>query len=232
MNLGSVLASVNVSILYSLNSSYGGLSNEKLYLNSPINIAFVNKLEVITVVLRDGNKKAFSVKVAKREDERIASGTPGEEQGDELGIQVSELNEEIARRFNIKEENAVIVTGVEPGSKGDEANIVVGDIIKEINHQSIKSVNDYTEAIRKVKEGDYDCVLMDIKMTGMDGMEACKEVTRIKPATKVILMTGYIPLELVEQSSFDGVTDILYKPFNLKQLINSIEGANVESSSR
>jgi serine protease Do len=112
--------------------------------------------ETATVeVFRDGKKKTFSVKLAKRNDAKLsARGTPSEREKEELGIRVTELTTEMAQRFNLGDTTGVVVVGVGPGSKGAEAGVQVGDIIKEINHQAIETVNDYTEAVQKIKSGD------------------------------------------------------------------------------
>ena len=64
------------------------------------------------------------------------------------------MTPEIARRFNIPEAEGVIVTGIESESKGEQAGLMVGDIIKEINHKTIKTAQDYQAAITKVKTGE------------------------------------------------------------------------------
>lgn len=104
-------------------------------------------------VLRDGQKKIFKITIAKREDTKISSRGTRRESEDELGISVSNLTPEMARRFSITETGAVIVTGIEPESKGEQAGLMVGDLIKEVNHQTIKTVKDYNTAISKVKTG-------------------------------------------------------------------------------
>jgi len=43
---------------------------------------------------------------------------------------------------------------VESDSKGSEAGVRVGDIIKEINHQVIESVKDYTASVQKIEIGE------------------------------------------------------------------------------
>ena len=112
--------------------------------------------ETATVeVFRDGKKKTFSVKLAKRNDAKLsARGTPPEHEKEELGIRVTELTTEMAQRFNLGDTAGVVVIGVGSDSKGAEAGVQVGDIIKEINHQAIETVNDYTEAVQKTKSGD------------------------------------------------------------------------------
>ncbi|UCG09048.1 MAG: DegQ family serine endoprotease [Desulfobacterales bacterium] len=102
-------------------------------------------------VLRDGKEKTFTVKLGKRDDDKLALRKPEPEQGEELGIRVSDITSELAQRFNISETTGVIVMGVDADSKGAEADVRIGDIIKEINHQTIESVEDYRSALRKIK---------------------------------------------------------------------------------
>jgi len=106
-------------------------------------------------VLRTGQKKTFKVKIAKREDERLASRRSSEESDETLGIRVSNIAPEISRRFNMSETQGVIVVDVVSGSIGDEAGVQAGDVIKEINHQVISTVDDYKKALKKVEEGDF-----------------------------------------------------------------------------
>jgi serine protease Do len=105
-------------------------------------------------VLRDGQPKTLNVKIAKRDDKKVIarSEAPGKRGEDPLGLQVSGLTPEIAQRFNITETAGVIVTDVQSGSSAEEAGLRAGDIIKEINRQSIESVKDYNEALKKVEK--------------------------------------------------------------------------------
>lgn len=106
------------------------------------------------LVLRDGKKKIFNVEIAKREDSKLISRRSPRDEGDELGIRVTNLTSEIARRFNIPETEGVIVVGVESGSKGSEAGIRSGDVIKEINHREIKTVDDYLTVLDQIEIGE------------------------------------------------------------------------------
>jgi serine protease Do len=105
-------------------------------------------------VIRNGKPKTYTVTIAKRDDEKIARRGQTEPEEDELGIQVAKITPEIAQRFNIKEAEEVIVVGVEPDSKGEEAGLRPGDIIKEVNHDTILSVEAYLKAIDNVKSGE------------------------------------------------------------------------------
>ncbi len=105
-------------------------------------------------VLRGGKTKTFKAKIAKREDTKILAQQSPKEDQDRLGIQVKELMPEMARQYNVKVGEGVIVTGVVSGSKAETAGLRVGDLIKEINHQTIKSANDLNKTIDAVKEGE------------------------------------------------------------------------------
>lgn len=105
-------------------------------------------------VLRDGRTKTFMVKIAKREDAKITAIHPRKEHQEKLGLLVAELTSEMARRYNLKEEKGVIVAGVKPGSKAEESGVQMGDIIKEINHHGITTVEDFTQAINNIKDGE------------------------------------------------------------------------------
>jgi serine protease Do len=105
-------------------------------------------------ILRDGKEKTVQVTIGKRPEERLAARGPQKERQEEFGISVSNLTPEIAQRFNTDEADGVIVTQVESGSKGDNADVRVGDIIKEINRQPIKNESDYQAALAKVVPGE------------------------------------------------------------------------------
>jgi len=105
-------------------------------------------------ILRDGKEKTVQVVIGKRPDQRLAARGQPEEQAEAFGIGVSNLTPEITQRFDTDETSGVIVTRVESGSKGDNADIRVGDIIKEINRQPIKDLSDYQATLNKVAPGE------------------------------------------------------------------------------
>ena len=106
------------------------------------------------VLLRDGKEISKSVKLARREDDkRLAKAGP--EKSSDLGIEVTSLTKETARRLGIDEdEKGVLVTEVEPGGKGDRAGIRTADVIKEINRKRVGSLKEYKKLLGKFDKGD------------------------------------------------------------------------------
>ncbi len=104
-------------------------------------------------VLRAGDEKTMKVKIAKRENEKLAARPNNREFGDELGVRISNLTDEIMQRFNLQENRGVLVINVERGSKAAQAGIRAGDIIREINHMEVVSVDDYRKIIKSIDKG-------------------------------------------------------------------------------
>ena len=107
-------------------------------------------------VFRDRKIKIFTIKLAKRDETKLkARNVPqGRQEEEELGIRVAELTAEMTQRFNLEDMTGVVVMGVAADSKGAEAGIQMGDIIKEINHRVIESVDDYVTALQKEKDSE------------------------------------------------------------------------------
>ena len=117
--------------------------------NSPI-----GKTIPVTI-LRDGKERVVDVELVQRPDTTQAAVTRNPEGNGKLGLRVAELNPEMAKRLGLPEtEEGLVVAGVEPGSKGAEAGIQQGDVIKEINHSSVQTVPELKRHVEKAKTGD------------------------------------------------------------------------------
>ncbi len=81
------------------------------------------------------------------------------------------------------------------------------------------------EAIRRIKERDYDIVLLDLLMPGVDGMKVLEETKPFKPHTEFIVITAVDVLSNAVQAVRMGAYDYLIKPVDNEHLILSIERA-------
>ncbi len=107
-------------------------------------------------VLRDGDKKAFKVGIAKRESEKLSSSEYNEKDAetDELGISVADITLAIMERLGITDKEGIIIIDIDSDKKGSESGLAKLDIIKEINRKVMKSKVDYTAAIKNIKAGE------------------------------------------------------------------------------
>jgi two-component system response regulator HydG len=85
------------------------------------------------------------------------------------------------------------------------------------------------EAVEAVSERDYAVVLMDVRMTGINGLEAFKAMKKIRPSIRVILMTAYTATEILAEAEREGALRILSKPVALEGRIEVLTQATAES---
>jgi len=79
------------------------------------------------------------------------------------------------------------------------------------------------DAIGHIRERTFDMIFMDIKMPGMDGVEALEEIRKIRSDAAVTMMTAYAVDGLVEKALYIGAQGVLYKPVDLKKVMSTIE---------
>jgi DNA-binding response OmpR family regulator len=80
------------------------------------------------------------------------------------------------------------------------------------------------EAIDKIKENP-DVVILDIKMPGIDGHEALKQIKKLKPDLPVIMLTGHGALPSAMEALATGAFDYLSKPCDIDLLASKITDA-------
>ena len=74
------------------------------------------------------------------------------------------------------------------------------------------------EASNRIMETEFDIVITDLKMEGIDGMQFLTQVKSRSPATEVIVITGFATMETAKESFKKGVFDFLAKPFKLGEI--------------
>jgi PAS domain S-box-containing protein len=80
-------------------------------------------------------------------------------------------------------------------------------------------------ALDKIEETDYDAIVTDIKMPGMDGLALLREITVIRPTTPTLLITGHGERELTVEALRGGAYDFIQKPIERDYLIAALERA-------
>ena len=79
------------------------------------------------------------------------------------------------------------------------------------------------EALELATRQDFDCFLFDIRMPGLNGVDALKELKGLKKDPFVILMTGYSRDELIDDALKDGAADVMTKPLDIEKLLRLLE---------
>jgi serine protease Do len=108
--------------------------------------------EVNLVVLRDGKREPFTIKLGKRpSEEELTSGLPAGTI-EKLGFSVINLSNELAEQLGYEGESGVVVREVEPGSQADQAGIATGMLIMEVNRQRIHNTKEFNEEIKNAQK--------------------------------------------------------------------------------
>lgn len=89
----------------------------------------------------------------------------------------------------------------------------------------VTAVSSGFEAIDELKKNDIDVVILDVKMPGMDGHKALREIKRLKIDVEVIMLTGYGALDSALEGWHEGVFAYLTKPSSIEFLAHRIREA-------
>jgi DNA-binding NtrC family response regulator len=81
------------------------------------------------------------------------------------------------------------------------------------------------EGLDALETGDFDVVVLDIKMPGMDGIETLKEIRRRHPLVEVILLTGHGSVDTAVAGMKLGAYDYINKPAEFAEFQEKLEGA-------
>lgn len=81
------------------------------------------------------------------------------------------------------------------------------------------------EALERIRDFDFDVVILDVLLPGMDGIETLREINKLRPLTEVIMLTGHASLETGIEGMRLGAFDYLRKPCDTEELIAKINQA-------
>ena len=81
------------------------------------------------------------------------------------------------------------------------------------------------DALERIKQTDYDAIVSDVKMPGMDGLALLHEIHELRPSTPTLMITGHGERELAVQALRGGAYDFVQKPIDRDYFVASLERA-------
>ena len=81
------------------------------------------------------------------------------------------------------------------------------------------------KALDLMDQRDFDVVVLDVKMPGLDGIETLREMKRKKPLTEAVLLTGHASVESGIEGMKLGAFDYVMKPVNIDELLEKMRQA-------
>jgi two-component system OmpR family response regulator len=110
----------------------------------------------------------------------------------------------------------------------DDENDFREAIIKRLRARKIdvEGADSGLNALEMLSNQDFDVVVLDVKMPGMDGIETLREIKHKKPLVEVIMLTGHASVESGIQGMQLGAFDYVMKPVALDDLMDKLRQAN------
>ena len=90
---------------------------------------------------------------------------------------------------------------------------------------SVTAVDNGLAALQILGEKDFDVIVLDLKMPGMDGITTLKEISKLGLFAQTLILTGHGSIDTALEAIKLGAYDYLTKPCEIDDLVNKIEGA-------
>ena len=110
----------------------------------------------------------------------------------------------------------------------DDEVSFVETMAKRLTKRNFATITAFSaeESLEKLAANqDLAVIVLDIKMPGMDGIAALKEIKKVSPLTEVIMLTGHATIESAIEGMKLGAYDFLRKPCDFEELVGKLEGA-------
>ncbi|WP_246474194.1 response regulator [Arenibacter arenosicollis] len=105
----------------------------------------------------------------------------------------------------------------------NQINVMVGKQILEKANLVVDVAYDGLIAVNKVRENNYDALLMDIQMPVMDGYTASREIRKFNSTVPILALSASVFQEVKEKMLESGMNGFIFKPFDPVDLLNKIE---------
>ena len=113
----------------------------------------------------------------------------------------------------------ILIVDDEPGVRESLSELL------RIEGYLVGSAESGDRALKSLKEDDFDLVLLDLRMPGIDGVEVMGEIRKLHPDTRIIIITGFGTLESAIEAIRFGAQDYLLKPYSIEDILLSITKA-------
>lgn len=102
--------------------------------------------------------------------------------------------------------------------------------ILEFEKYKVDEAVDGLDCLAKVKQNNYDVILLDIKMPNLDGLEALERIQVINPDIPVVMISGHATIDTAVEAVKKGAFDFISKPPDLNRMLITLRNAMDRSS--
>jgi two-component system, NtrC family, response regulator HydG len=94
--------------------------------------------------------------------------------------------------------------------------------VLELRGHPVELAHSGEDGIEAFRAGEFDLVLLDVKLPGINGVETFLELKKLRPSARVMMMTGFSLEQLIAQAIENGALGVLYKPFAATELLATL----------
>ena len=102
-------------------------------------------------VIRNGSPKTVKVTLQELPENPQQYAIRQRNESNEFGLELKKITDSLKEKYQIEEEEALVVTRIDPNGEAYEKGIREGDIIKRIGTERVRSLNDYNRLLEKAK---------------------------------------------------------------------------------
>lgn len=97
--------------------------------------------------------------------------------------------------------------------------------ILEFEKFTVEEASDGLECLSKIKQQEFDVVLLDIKMPNLDGLETLEKIQQLNPDLPVVMISGHANIDTAVDAVKKGAFDFISKPPDLNRMLITIRNA-------
>jgi two-component system, cell cycle response regulator CpdR len=103
----------------------------------------------------------------------------------------------------------------------DQMRVFLNRGLRRAGH-AVDAVGDGEAALERSRHAEYDLLLADVVMPGMDGIELARRVAARQPGIRVMFITGFAAVALNSDSEAPKNAKVLSKPVHLRELVSEV----------
>ncbi len=96
----------------------------------------------------------------------------------------------------------------------------------------VRACGSGTEGLAALRAEPYDIVILDIRMPGMDGLTALKQIKELAPEVEVIMLSGHASVDAAVEIMQAGGSEYLLKPVSTEELLLKIDACRERQQAR
>jgi two-component system cell cycle response regulator CpdR len=104
----------------------------------------------------------------------------------------------------------------------DNMRVFLARALERAGHQVV-AVGDGNEALALAIGGDFELLLADVVMPGLDGIELARRASVVLPELRIMFITGFAAVALNQPGFARRQPKVLAKPFHLRQLVLEVD---------